>query len=209
MDLLAAARAGDGAAFESLVVGHRRELLAHCYPMLGSLQDAEDAVQETMGAAWRGLAGFEGRSSLRAWLYRAAANCCLRLASKRPTRPLSWDCSRSRDPDDDLGIPDMEGNHLDPWPEFATSSTHPDAPDTRFEARESVELAYIAALQHVPAKHRRSYEGFSSYWPGIAGHPLVERSASALPLVPEAGPLEHRRGPCRRRSPSRSGRRVQ
>src|ERR687884_34585 len=88
--LLVAARGGDEAAFERLVTGYRRELYAHCYRMLGSVQDAEDALQESLLGAWRGLGGFQGRSSLRAWLYRVATNACLRLASRRPRRMLSF-----------------------------------------------------------------------------------------------------------------------
>lgn len=96
---------------------HRRELLAHCYRMLGSLQDAEDAVQGTLVAAWRDLSGFEQRSSLRAWLYRIATNGCLRLASKRPQRIHSWDHGPARRPGDDLGAPVTGWIFLDPWPE--------------------------------------------------------------------------------------------
>ena len=81
-ELLAAAQRGDAAAFEQLVVTYRRQLHAHCYRMLGSLQDAEDALQETLLAAWRGLGGFEGRASLRSWLYRVATNACLRQAER-------------------------------------------------------------------------------------------------------------------------------
>jgi DNA-directed RNA polymerase specialized sigma24 family protein len=83
---LAAARRGEQAAFERLVARHRRELLAHGYRMLGSVQDAEDALQESLLAAWRGLAGFEGRSSLRSWLYQVTTHACLRLIDRRPRR---------------------------------------------------------------------------------------------------------------------------
>ncbi|WP_307665104.1 sigma-70 family RNA polymerase sigma factor [Streptomyces sp. V1I1] len=90
-ELPAAARRGDPAAFEELVDSHRRELYAHCYRMLGSVQDAEDGLQESLLAAWRGLSGFEGRSSLGTWLYRISTNACLRLAARRPRRILSPD----------------------------------------------------------------------------------------------------------------------
>src|SRR5512145_3525065 len=89
--LLEAARRGDEDAYAELVAPRRAELHAHCYRMLGSVQDAEDALQEALLAAWRGLSGFEGRSSLRAWLYRIATNVCLRLIDRRPQRILSPD----------------------------------------------------------------------------------------------------------------------
>src|SRR5215210_4179182 len=90
-DLVVGAQEGDVDAFERLAAAYRRPLHAHCYRMLGSLQDAEDALQETLLAAWRGMRGFEGRSSLRSWLYRIATNACLRLAEHRPHRLLSSD----------------------------------------------------------------------------------------------------------------------
>ena len=89
-ELVASAQAGDAKAFEELVGGHRRELLAHCYRMLGSLQDAEDVLQESLLAAWQGLGGFEGRSSLRTWLYRISTNRCLNaLRSRRSSPPTA------------------------------------------------------------------------------------------------------------------------
>ena len=100
-----AARAGDEQAFAQLVAEHRRELLVHCYRMLGSLEDAEDALQEILVAGWRGLSGFQQRSSLRAWRYRIATNCCLRAASQRAARMLSYDHGPVRSPGDDLGEP--------------------------------------------------------------------------------------------------------
>jgi len=154
MSTLAAAQAGDEAAFEQLVAGHRGELHAHCYRMLGSVHDADDALQETMVAAWRGLAGFEQRSSLRAWLYRIATNCCLRLASKRPRRILSWDHGPPRGPDDDLGEPLTERIFLEPWPGDLVARTEEDVPEPSYGMKEAVELAYVAALQHLPANQR-------------------------------------------------------
>lgn len=154
VDALTAALAGDEGAFERLVSGHRGELLAHCYRMLGSLQDAEDAVQETLVAAWRGLSGFEQRSSLRAWLYRIATNCCLRLASKRPQRILSWDHGPARGPGDDLGAPVTGRIFLDPWPQDVATAPVVEGPEASYGMKESVELAYVAALQHLPANQR-------------------------------------------------------
>jgi RNA polymerase sigma-70 factor (TIGR02960 family) len=145
---LAAAQAGDEQAFAALVEGHRRELTRHCYRMLGSLDDADEAVQEALLAAWRGLASFEGRSSVRTWLYRIATRVCLRMAERRPRRLLSYDHSPARDPLGDLGRPVTEPVFLDPWP------GGPDDPASDAERKETIELAYVAALQHLPANQR-------------------------------------------------------
>ena len=156
-DLISRARAGDGEAFRELTEPYRRELLVHCYRMLGSLQDAEDALQDALLGAWRGLAGFEGRGSLRAWLYRITTNACLRLLRRRPRRLLSADYGPAFDQVDDLGEPVAEPVWLEPYP----------TPEGRWELRESVELAFVAALQHLPATQRavlilREVLGFSA-----------------------------------------------
>jgi len=155
MSTLAAAQAGDEQAFAELVGGYRRELHVHCYRMLGSLDDADEALQETLLAAWRGLGGFERRSSLRAWLYRIATNCSLRLASKRPMRMLSWDYGPARPPNHDLGAPVTGPVWLQPWPDDVPVPG-PDGADPAavYGRKESVELAYVAALQHLPASQR-------------------------------------------------------
>ena len=168
MSTLAAAQAGDEQAFAELVADYRRELHVHCYRMLGSLEDADEALQETLLAAWRGLGGFEGRSSLRAWLYRIATNCCLRLANKRPMRMLSWDYGPARSPMDDLGAPVTRQIWLQPWlDDVPTPGSHDLDPAAVYTRRESVELAYIAALQHLSANQRavlilREVLGFSA-----------------------------------------------
>jgi RNA polymerase sigma-70 factor (TIGR02960 family) len=154
-ELLAAARRGDPAAFERLVSSHRRELYAHCYRMLGSVQDAEDALQESLLGAWRGLASFEGRSSLRAWLYRVTTNACLRLISRRPRRMLSPDHGPPRRDTDDLGEPVTGPVWLEPWPDDEPAGETGDVdPVARYLRRESVELAFVAALQHLPGTQR-------------------------------------------------------
>jgi RNA polymerase sigma-70 factor (TIGR02960 family) len=149
--LLEAARRGDEPAFERLVARHRRELHAHCYRMLGSLQDAEDALQEALFAAWRALARFEARSSLRAWLYKICTNACLRLIERRPARVLTPDYGPPRTQTADLGEPVMEPIWLEPWIELESAEHHP---EDRYLERESVELAFVAALQHLPGTQR-------------------------------------------------------
>ncbi len=155
-ELLASARKGDQGAFERLMASYRGELYAHCYRMLGSVQDAEDALQESLLGAWRGLAGFEGRSSLRSWLYRISTNACLRLIGRRPPRMLSVDrYPPLRDPGD-LGEPVSGPVWLEPWPDEVAGGADMGASDpaTRYLRRESVELAFVAALQHLPGTQR-------------------------------------------------------
>src|SRR3954452_10654546 len=116
-DLLDAARSGDEGAFERLVQPYRGELHAHCYRMLGSLHDAEDALQEAMLRAWRALARFEGRSSLRSWLYTIATNTSLTAIERRPKRVLPMDFGPSADPHGDgLGLPSTESVWVEPYP---------------------------------------------------------------------------------------------
>jgi RNA polymerase sigma-70 factor (ECF subfamily) len=167
-ELLAAARDRDQDAYRQLVEPHRAELHAHCYRMLGSVHDAEDALQDALLRAWRGLSGFEGRSSLRSWLYRIATNTCLSLIARRPKRVLPIELGPATDADEDPGEPLVELVWLEPYADerlgledgFA-------APEARYERRESVELAFIAALQHLPATQRavlilREVLGFSA-----------------------------------------------
>ncbi len=152
--LLALARQGDTAAFERLMASYRGELYAHCYRMLGSVQDAEDALQESLLGAWRGLAGFEGRSSLRGWLYRISTNVCLRLIARRPRRMLSMDYGPPRRGTDDLGEPVAGPIWLEPWPDALSNPSRGTDPAASYLQRESLELAFIAALQHLPGSQR-------------------------------------------------------
>jgi RNA polymerase sigma-70 factor, ECF subfamily len=167
-ELLEAARAGDESAFGRLVETYRGELHAHCYRMLGSLHDAEDALQEALLRAWRGLARFEGRSSLRAWLYTIATNTCLNLIARRPKRVLPIDYGPAFDPHDGLGLPPIEETWVEPYPDEGLGLEDGyAAPEARYELRESVELAFVAALQHLPANQRavlilREVLGFSA-----------------------------------------------
>jgi len=178
-DLLEAARQGDEDAYAALVDGHRAALHAHCYRMLGSVPDAEDALQEALLGAWRGLARFEGRSSLRSWLYKIATNACLKAIERRPTRVLPVDFGPAGDPHGELDAPLVESVWLEPYPDDRLEAgVH--APEARYEQRESVELAFVAALQHLPARQRavlilRDVLGFSG-----------GEVADALEMSPEA-----------------------
>jgi RNA polymerase sigma-70 factor, ECF subfamily len=166
--LLDAARNGDEDAFARLVSTYRGVLHAHCYRMLGSVADAEDAMQDTLLRAWRSLDGFQGRSSLSSWLYRIATNVCLRLIERRPKRVLPIDYGPPGDPHTGVGAPLTESVWIDPYPDERLGIEDGlAAPDARYEQRESVELAFIAALQHLPARQRavlilREVLGFSA-----------------------------------------------
>src|SRR5262249_27985833 len=165
MDLLDRARTGDGEAFRELVAPYQRELHVHCYRMLGSVQDAEDALQDTLLSAWQGLAGFEGRASLRTWLYRVATSRCLdalrpglRLAGRRPR-------ARTGTPEDDPGMADLvppeptrlgEVLWLEPYPDdlLAQVADATPGPEARYESAESISLAFITAIQLLPPRQR-------------------------------------------------------
>jgi RNA polymerase sigma factor (sigma-70 family) len=144
-DLVARARAGDGGAFRELTEPHRRELQVHCYRMLGSLQDAEDAVQDTLLSAWQGLDGFEGRASIRTWLYRIATNRCLnarRSASRRLTK--EWDMPAVEPPE-----PSRFGEipWLEPFPDALLDGAADAGPEARYAQTEAISLAFVTALQ--------------------------------------------------------------
>ena len=152
-------------SFEELVGPYRGELHAHCYRMLGSSHDADDALQDALLRAWRALPRFEGRSSLRSWLYRIATNSCLRVIERRPKRVLPIDYGPHSDPHDDLALPLVESVWVEPYPDGAIDAGYA-SPDAVYEQRESVELAFVAALQHLPARQRavlilREVLGFS------------------------------------------------
>jgi RNA polymerase sigma-70 factor (TIGR02960 family) len=151
-DLIARARAGDGEAFRELTEPYRRELQVYCYRMLGSLQDAEDALQDTLLGAWQGLKGFEGRASIRTWLYRIATNRCLnarRSASRRPAK--EWDIAEYEPPE-----PTRLGEivWLEPFPDALLEGVMdvPLGPEARYEQAESISLAFVTALQVLPPR---------------------------------------------------------
>ena len=165
--LLAAAREGDEQAFQRLVAPRHNELHAHCYRMLGSVHDAEDALQEALLRAWRGMRRFEGKSSLRAWLYRIATNTCLDAIGKRPKRVLPIDFGPGAQPHDSPGTPVAETVWIEPYPDELLAGHAFASPQDGYEQRESVELAFVAALQHLPDQQRavlilRAVLGFSA-----------------------------------------------
>jgi RNA polymerase sigma-70 factor (TIGR02960 family) len=152
-DLLSRARAGDGDAFQDLTEPHRRELQLHCYRMLGSVQDAEDALQDTLLAAWQGLGGFiEERASLRTWLYRIATNRCLnarRAARRRPAR--EWNIPKV-EPPEPTGLGEVVW--LEPYPDALLEGGlgGPPSPEARYEQTEAISLAFVTALQVLPPR---------------------------------------------------------
>ena len=167
-DVVTAARAGDEAAFERLIAPYRREIHALCYRMLGSLHDAEDASQEALLRAWRAIDSFEGRSSIRTWLHRITTNICLDEIARRPKRVLPIDYG----PPARRGAPDPARVEapiwLEPYPDESIQIAD-DAvgPEACYEQRETLELAFVAALQHLPPRQRaifvlRDVLGFSA-----------------------------------------------
>jgi RNA polymerase sigma-70 factor (ECF subfamily) len=152
--VVAAAQAGDESAFGTLAERYRWELQVHCYRLLGSFQDAEDMVQETLLRAWRKRESFEGRSTFRAWLYRIATNACLDFLERHPRHPQP----RQMAPADSSAafLPPVEIQWLQPYPDHLLDAIAPsDAePDTAVVAKETIELAFLAAIQHLPPRQR-------------------------------------------------------
>ena len=200
-DLISRAQAGDSDAFGELTEPYLQELQVHCYRMLGSLQDAEDALQSTLLSAWQGLAAFEGRASLRVWLYRIATNRCLdarRSAGRRPAK--EWDVPNVEPPEPtSLG----EVVWLEPYPDALLEGAHdmPPGPEARYEKAEAVSLAFMTAIQILPPRQLavlilRDVLGFHAH--EVAGmlDSTVESVNSALKraragvqrrLLPDAG----------------------
>ncbi len=168
-ELLEAACAGDEGAFRRLVEPHRAALHAHCYRMLGSLHDSEDALQDALLRAWRGLCRFDCRSALRSWLYRITTNACLDALARRPKRVLPIDYGAPTDGDTDKpGQRRADSLWVEPYPDQIVGLEDGyAAPEARYEQREAVELAFVAALQHLPPRPRavlilREVLGFSA-----------------------------------------------
>ena len=185
--LIEAARGGDEESFRCLVAGQRDVLEAHCYRMLGSVQDAEDAVQETLIRAWRALRGYRGRGSLRTWLHRIATNVCIDAIRRRPKRVLPVDDGAPVSPDREASPePVREPVWLEPFPDQELKSEDGAAtPEARYERREAIELAFIAALQYLPARQRaalilRDVLGFSANEVAVMLETRVASITSAL-----------------------------
>jgi RNA polymerase sigma-70 factor (TIGR02960 family) len=203
-DLISRARAGDGEAFRELTEPHHRELQVHCYRMLGSLQDAEDALQDALLAAWQGLAGFEGRASIRTWLYRIATNRCLstrRSAGRRQAK--EWDVPKVEPPEPTrLG----EVVWLEPYPDTLLEGAIgvPLGPEARYEQTESVSLAFVTALQVLPPRQLavlvlRDVLGFHANEVADMLDSTVESVNSALKRARAS--LQRRRSPATDREP--------
>ena len=207
-ELIERARAGDGDAFRELTEPHRRELQVHCYRMLGSVADAEDALQDTLLAAWQGLGGFEGRASVRTWLYRIATNRCLnarRAAGRRPAR--DWDVPAVEPPEATrLG----EVAWIEPYPDALLEGALglPPGPEARYEQAESISLAFVTALQVLPPRQLavlilRDVLGFRAR--EVAGmlDTTVESVTSALKRARAS--LQHRQAAAGRELPPAAG----
>ena len=152
--LVRQAKGGDERAFGELVETHRAELRAYCYRMLGSVHDAEDALQDAMLRAWRALPGFEGRSSVRSWLYSIATNTALDITRHRSRRELPVHFGPAATPGAPLGTALPDSLWLEPYPDLWLTAGPPASPEARYEQRESVELAFVVALQRLPPLQR-------------------------------------------------------
>ena len=196
---------GAGRDFTAVVEQHRAELHAHCYRMLGSVHDAEDALQETLIRAWRGIAGLREQDSARAWLYSIATNVCLTELTRRKKRMLPHDFSEAAQPDTPPGTPITESTWIEPYPDEAVGLPAGKAsPESRYEQHEAIELAFIAALQHLNANQRavlilREVMGFS-------GQETADMLATSVPSVNSA--LQRARGAVADRIPARSQQRT-
>jgi RNA polymerase sigma-70 factor (ECF subfamily) len=149
-----AARTGDPEAYERLIGPYRRQLLVHCYRILGSFEDAEDILQETLVRVWKRLDSFEGRSSLRAWLYKIATNASLDALDSRQVRGLPKEMYARGDPAQPLPPPARIANWVEPFPDEWIDDQPNIYPEARYEVRESITLAFVAALQKLPGRQR-------------------------------------------------------
>jgi RNA polymerase sigma-70 factor, ECF subfamily len=153
-NLLRSARTGNQEAFEKLVEPYRREILVHCYRILGSFEDAEDLSQEILVRVWKHLDAFEGRASLRTWLYKVATNACLDALDRRRVRGLSKELYARGDPTRELPPPTQEVSWVEPFPDEYIDGQPDIYPEAHYEIRESITLAFVAALQKLPGRQR-------------------------------------------------------
>jgi RNA polymerase sigma-70 factor, ECF subfamily len=179
---LARARRGDALAFQELIEPQRAGLHAHIYRMVASTHDADEVLQDTLLRAWRGLGGFEGRSSMRTWLYAIATRACLTQLERRTRRAMPMEIGPSTDPLTSEWS--SCGSLIDPYPSFADGDGASE-PEARYELREAVELAFVAACQHLPARQRavlilRDVMGFSARETAVALDTTVASVTSAL-----------------------------
>jgi len=198
---LVRARDGDSDAFDRVVGPLRRELHAHCYRMLGSTHDADDALQDALLRAWRGLAGFEGRSSLRSWLYTVATRTCLDAVEARGRRALPMDVGPSSARAVLGDVPSHEVAWLGPYP---GGEPGPARPEARYEQREAVELAFVAALQHLPGNQRAALLLFDVL--GFSAAEIAATMATSTAAVNSA--LQRARALVAERVPARSQQRT-
>ena len=152
--VLESARAGNQEAFGQLIEPYRQELLVHCYRILGSFEDAEDMLQETLLRAWKRLDSFEGRSSMRAWLYKIATNACLDVLDTRKRRGLPKELYSRGDPTQPIPAPSPEISWIEPLPDELIAGQPEIYPEARYEIRESITLAFVATLQNLPGHQR-------------------------------------------------------
>jgi RNA polymerase sigma-70 factor, ECF subfamily len=200
--LLKLAAEGDHDAFSELAESYRGELRAHCYRMLGSVHDAEDALQEALLRAWRGLPGFRGHGTVRSWLYSIATNTSLDIAKQRSRRELPLDFSPAAGPGSELGAPLTDLPWLEAYPDIWLSADPHASPEARYEQRESLELAFVVALQQLPALQRavlllREVLGFSAA-------EIADQLDTSTAAVNSA--LQRARATVQRRLPSRTQR---
>jgi RNA polymerase sigma-70 factor (ECF subfamily) len=193
--LVEAARGGDEASFRRLVLLHRSSLRAHCYRLLASTADADDALQEALLGAWQGIGRFEGRSALRSWLFTIATHACIRLASRRPERVSPIDRAPPFDPQAALPEPIRESIWVEAYPDDPALSEDVLSPEARYAERESIELAFVTALQLLPSTQRavlvfRDVLGFSAQETADALATSVASANSALQRARET--LERR-----------------
>ncbi|MFB9688896.1 RNA polymerase subunit sigma-70 [Amycolatopsis plumensis] len=183
-----------GQDFETLVEQHRREIQVHCYRMLGSLADAEDLTQETFLRAWKGRDGFEGRASVRTWLYRIATNACLDVLARRPRRVLPDQLGPAGEPVGPIEAADLPW--LEPYPDRLLESA---GPDDAVVERETIELAYLAAVQYLPPRQRAAL-----ILRDVLGWSAKETAASLETSVASANSaLQRARATLRERLPAR------